>query len=111
MAVEHIVYKEVQVPIEVGVRQETRIGDTRTGTYLQVSLSDNYVEHAMLMQRVTVVGTEIRRSTNMTTEHNRADISDLRSYVASGGRVELNGNFGEEHGVKNEASSRKASDA
>jgi len=68
VAVEHIVYKEVQVPIEVGVRQETRIGDTRN-----------------------VVGTEIRRSTHMTTEHSRADISDLRSYVASGGSVELNG--------------------
>lgn len=55
--VEHIVYKEVQVPVEVGMRQETRVGEG-----------------------FTVVGTETRRSGQMTAEHVRSPIADVRSY-------------------------------
>jgi hypothetical protein len=45
------------VPVEVGMRQETRVLDQRT-----------------------VVGTETRRSSHMTTDHQRSITTDVNSY-------------------------------
>jgi len=69
--VEHIVYKEVQVPVEVGMRQETRVGEGWT-----------------------VVGTETRRSGQMTAEHVRSPIADVRSYNAENNVREAYGDAG-----------------
>ena len=84
--VEHIVYKEVQVPVEVGMRQETRVGEGWT-----------------------VVGTETRRSGQMTAQHVRSPITDVRSYDmenkvryggGAGGHVGGDSRYGSSPGIR-----------